>query len=221
MWRRIEKYLKPAASVLDYGCGSGRYLFALREHVTRAIGFEVSPAALALVRERAAAIAWETVTIVGPATADLDDHLTSHGQVDLVLCLFGVLGHITDPTERASALRRMHGALNPDTGHLLISVPNIARRFRKEQKKGVIDGLVSYSRDVNDVPMHLNYQLFDPDRFLSELRSAGFKVHRLKAEGVLPESWLLHSFTARCLDGLLTPMCPTAWGYGLVAEASP
>ena len=147
MWRRIEKYLKPAASVLDYGCGSGRYLFTLREHVTRAVGFEVSPVALALVRERAAAIAWETVTLVGPATDDLDDHLISHGQVNLVLGLFGVLGHITNSTERASALRRMHGALNPDTGHLLISVPNIARRFRKEQKKGVLDGLANYSRE--------------------------------------------------------------------------
>ena len=221
MWRRIKKHLKPAASVLDYGCGSGRYLFALRENVTHAIGFDVSPAALALVRERAAAIACETVTAVGPATADLDSHLMSYGQVDLVLCLFGVLAHITDPTERAAALRRMHGALKPDTGHLLISVPNIARRFRNEQKKGVVDGLVSYSRHVDDVPIHLNYQLFDPSRFLSELRTAGFKVHSLKAEGVLPESWLLHSFTARCLDRLLTPMCPTAWGYGLVAEASP
>tara|TARA_B110000114_G_scaffold171073_1_gene196503 strand:- start:141 stop:698 length:558 start_codon:yes stop_codon:yes gene_type:complete len=147
MWRRIKKYLEPAASVLDYGCGSGWYLFTLREHVTRAVGFEVSPVALALVRERATAIAWETVTLVGPATDDLDDHLTSHGQVNLVLCLFGVLGHITDPTERASALRRMHGALTPDTGHLLISVPNIARRFRKEQKKGVLDGLANYSRE--------------------------------------------------------------------------
>jgi len=50
--------------------------------------------------------------------------------------------------------------------------------------------------------MNLNYQLFNPKHFLSELRSVGFKVHSLKAEGVLPESWLLHSFTTRCLDGL-------------------
>lgn len=221
MWRRIKKLLKSRSRVLDYGCGSGRYLFALRGFVDRAIGFDISPAALALVRERASRIKWDELSVVGPSTKELEDYISNNGQVDLILCLFGVLGHITDPAERASSLQRMHRALDPNTGRLLISVPNIARRFRKEQRDGVENGLVSYSREINGAPMHLNYQLFDPERFLRELETAGFQVHCIKAESVFPESYLLHSVTARWLDSFLTPICPKSWGYGLVAEASP
>ena len=216
MWNRIETHLTARTAVLDFGCGSGRYLLRLRGRVARAIGFDVSDAALATLRARAAD--WTELTVIGPAPGDLDVHLAEAGKVDLVLCLFGVLGHITDPTARRDALVRMRQALEPGSGRLLISVPNRARRFQAEQGA---NGLVQYKRQTETGALVvLNYQLFDPEMLASELAEAGFDLCRIGCESILPESWLLHNAALRWIDGLLTPLCPARWGYGIFAEAS-
>lgn len=220
MWRRIEAFLTPEAAVLDFGCGSGRYLMKLRGRVGRAIGFDVSPTALETIRRKAAAQGWEDLVIIGPDPAQLDAHLGAAGPVDLVLCLFGVLGHITDRGVRADALSRMHRALRPGQGRLLISVPNRARRFRAEQRAAG-SSLVSYERRTEDgARVALAYQLYDPAMLVRELAEAGFSLERIGCESILPESWLLHNAVLRWLDGLVTPYCPARWGYGIYAEAS-
>ncbi|MEM9578145.1 MAG: class I SAM-dependent methyltransferase [Pseudomonadota bacterium] len=220
MWRRIERKLSPEKSVLDFGCGSGRYLLRLRGLVRRAIGFDVSPAALETLRQRADAQGWGALVILGPDPAALDAHVKEEGPVDLVLCLFGVVGHITDPDTRAEALVRMRKALKPGSGRLLISVPNRARRFRAEQAEAG-GALVRYERHTEEgARVVLDYQLFDPPMLVRELSQAGFTLRRMSCESVLPETWLLHNAALRWLDGLLTPWCPTRWGYGIYAEAS-
>lgn len=219
MWDRIAPLLNPEAAVLDFGCGSGRYLLRLRGRVARAIGFDVSPAALAGLRARSGN--WPEVSVLGPDVHALDTHIKLHGQVDLVLCLFGVLGHITDPDARAEALARMNTALKRGSGRLLISVPNKARRFRAEQAKCEAGGVVRYQRQTDGGGiMELNYQLFDPKMLERELAQAGFKLRRIGCESILPESWLLHHPVLRWIDGLITPLCPARWGYGIYAEAS-
>lgn len=221
MWKRITTLMHPGAAVLDFGCGSGRYLLGLYGLAGRAIGFDVSDAALATVRQKARAQGWHDVQVIGPDAAALDRAIEADGPVDLVLCLFGVLGHITDVTARADALMRIRRALKPASGRLLISVPNRARRFRAEQASAVSQGLVRYTRRTEDGrDVVLNYQLFDPDMLVAELADAGFRVHAIGCESVLPESWLLHNGAARWLDGILTPMCPARWGYGICAEVS-
>ena len=221
MWQRIAGTVSPQSAVLDFGCGSGRYLLRLQGLVGRAAGFDVSPAALDTVRSRAISAGWDDLAVLGPEAADLDRHVQERGPFDLVLCLFGVLGHITDPDARADALARMFRALKPGSGRLLISVPNRARRFRAEQAAGARDGLVHYRRrteDGQDVVLH--YQLFDPAKLAQELAAAGFTLRKLSCESVLPESWLLHNGLARWIDSLLTPVCPVRWGYGICAEAT-
>ncbi|WP_300038590.1 bifunctional 2-polyprenyl-6-hydroxyphenol methylase/3-demethylubiquinol 3-O-methyltransferase UbiG [uncultured Roseobacter sp.] len=221
MWGRIAGFLGPGASVLDFGCGSGRYLLRLQGRVGRAAGFDVSPAALETVRARAAELGWEDLAVLGPEAADLDRYIREQGPVDLVLCLFGVLGHITDTDARADALERMRRALRPGSGRMLISVPNRARRFRREQATSARDGLVRYKRRTEDgQEVVLNYQLFDPLMLTRELVAAGFSLENICCESVLPESWLLHHAAARWIDGLLTPLCPARWGYGICAEVS-
>lgn len=221
MWTRITTLLRPGGAVLDFGCGSGRYLLGLQGLAGRAIGFDVSKAALATLRQKAKAHDWHDLQILGPEASALDGAIDAEGPVDLVLCLFGVLGHITDPGARADALRRMRRALKPELGRMLISVPNKARRFRAEQADAVLPGLVRYSRRTDDGrDVALNYQLFEPDMLIRELTGAGFDVHRVTCESVLPESWLLHNAAARALDAILTPICPARWGYGICAEVS-
>lgn len=219
MWRRILGHLSPESAVLDYGCGSGRYLLKLRGLVRRAVGFDVSLAALTMVRVNEGARGWEELVVLGPDEVALEAHLADVGPVDLVLCLFGVVGHITDPAARHAALVRMARAVKPDTGKLLISVPNRARRFRAEQAAGQGD-LVRYTRQMGGEAVALSYQLFDAARLERELVAAGFRVRAMGCESVLPEAWLLRHGLVRWLDGVLTPLCPVRWGYGIYAEAS-
>lgn len=220
MWRRISGMLGPQVRVLDFGCGSGRYLLQLRGLVAQAIGFDVSEAALEKVRHDPRAAGWDGLVVLGPEPGALDAHIARQGPVDLVLCLFGVVGHITDEHARAEALARIAGAVRPGTGRLLISVPNRARRFRSEQRaQAAQDGLIHYTRAVEGAGVHLHYQLFDPARLRRELEAAGLRVRVMGCESVLPESWLLHSALARAVDAILTPLCPARWGYGIFAEA--
>jgi len=192
----------------------------LQGRVARAIGYDISPTALATIRARAKESAWADVAVVGPEPDMLDAHILKEGQVDLALCLFGVLGHITDPDARAEALQRLHRAVKPKTGRLLISVPNRVRRFRAEQAQSK-STLVRYQRRTDDgATLELDYQLYHPEMLVMELAQAGFNLERLGCESVLPESWLLHNRVLRWVDGLMTPWCPARWGYGIYAEAS-
>ncbi len=222
IWRRLRDLVNPQTSVLDFGCGSGRYLLPLHGRVARAAGFEVSAAAIELLRARAAARHWDDLSVLGPDPVMLDDYLAQHGPVDLVICLFGVLAHITDPMARAEALARMRGALRPGQGKLLLSVPNIARRFVREQRQthGGAEGQVHYSRRINGASVPLGYQLFDLARLKRELSEAGFTVQQLGCESVLPESWIVNTPLLGRVDGILTPVCPLRWCYGFYAEAS-
>lgn len=221
-WRRIRALLPPEAHVIDYGCGSGRYLLPLRGHVAQAAGFDISRTALDIVAARAARMGWHDLAILGPEVRDLDVHIARRGAADLVICLFGVLGHIADKGARQAALRQMHKALKPGQGWLLISVPNAARRFRAEQRRlGAKQGLIHYTREMDGTTVTLPYQLYDIPRLKAELTEAGFTMTRVRAESVFAESWLLRFAPVRWLDRLLTPICPASLGYGLLAEAEP
>ena len=219
MWRRVMLLARGAEAVLDYGCGSGRYLMPLQGVVPRAAGFDVSPAALKQAGKRAREQGWCDVALLGPDTADLDAYLAREGPLDLVLCLFGVLGHMTEPDARRHALDQMRRALTPERGRMLVSVPNRRRRFRAEQR-GVTNGLIQYTREMAGTRVLLNYQLYDPDSLTRELEAAGFRIHRLGCESVLPEAWLLKRPILQRMDAAMTAICPTALGYGIYAEVS-
>lgn len=220
-WGRLMRLLPDPAAVLDFGCGSGRYLLALHGLVSRGAGFDVSDAALSLLREKAGAIGWRDLAILGPSSADLSEHVRANGQFDVVLCLFGVLAHIEAAKLRQIALAQMYAALKPGSGRLLISVPNRARRFYREQRAAgpEADGLIRYERQIGDTHLTLPYQLYDVERLQRELENAGFSVCSIGAESVLPESWLLNHSALRWLDRILTPICPAGLGYGIIAEA--
>ncbi|WP_187428033.1 hypothetical protein ROLI_001480 [Roseobacter fucihabitans] len=222
-WQRICQLVTPSTHLIDFGCGSGRYLLRLQGKVARAAGFDISPAAIALIRERAALSGWDDLEILGPAPEALQGYIDRVGQADVVLCLFGVLGHIQDAHIRHEALLQMHRALKPGTGRLLVSVPNMARRFYAEQRVAGADatGSIEYERHMDGAHVVLPYQLYDPARLCRELAEAGFELRGLGAESVLPESWLLNNAFARWGDGVVTPLCPARWGYGIIAEAAP
>ena len=214
----VRRLLPPEAHVIDYGCGSGRYLVPLRPHLRRAAGFDICPTALGLLRDRLEACDGAPVAVLGPDPAALPAHVARHGPADLVLCLFGVLSHVTPHSARADLLGRLRGLLRPG-GRLLVSVPNRQRRFAREQRAVPPGAEIHYRRHIDGGSIELPYQLFDPARLAGELTAAGFTPEGVWAESTLPEAWLTGRGLARMLDAGLTPLCPPRWGYGILMQA--
>lgn len=218
----IRRELAPGGHVVDFGCGSGRYLLALAGRAGTAAGYDICRAALARFRAAAEAQGQGGLHVLGPDPADLDRHVAAHGGADLVLCLFGVLSHIEGVDERRRALRRMAALLKPG-GRLILSVPNRRRRFRAEQRAQgrAPAGEVRYRRRFTDVSVAFSYRLFDVPSLTAELAAAGLVVVETRAESLFPEALVANSPVLRALDGWLAPLLPAAVGYGILALVRP
>lgn len=220
-WRRVLRHIQPSFHVLDYGCGNGRYLLALRGRIDKAAGFDISQDALDQLRNRAEN--WESLHLLGPNPSSVSAYIEQEGPVDMALCLFGVLSHIDDPEQRQRALATMAKALKPETGRLILSVPNQNRRFYAEQRAAgpKAEGRISYTRSLaNGGEITLAYQLFTPQTLHQELTAAGFRPGPVWAESLLPESWLTRWPILGRVDGLICRILPAQWGYGLYVEAT-
>jgi tRNA (uracil-5-)-methyltransferase TRM9 len=219
--RLILRHLPADAHLIDYGCGSGRYLLPLRDRVALAAGYDVCAAALArLYRNLYRNGGPGEIDVLGPDPAELDGHVARHGPADIVLCLFGVLSHVEGRAERARTLHRLAGMLRPGSGRLILSVPNRRRRFRAEQRESRSEE-IRYRRRFDDGSVELTYRLFDPDSLRAELLEAGLELETLVAESVFPESSLATSPLLRAVDQLAAPFVPAALGYGLLGVARP
>jgi tRNA (uracil-5-)-methyltransferase TRM9 len=221
--RLIRRRLPYGGHVLDYGCGSGRYLIALRRQAGVLAGFDVCRAALARLRRNIACCEGaERIHLLGPDPHDIDRHLERHGQADLVLCLFGVLSHIEGRSERRRTLEQLAACLKPGSGRLIVSVPNRARRFRSEQRSQPGGGgEIRYLRSIGDVSLELSYMLFDLDTLREELEGAGFVLEDVRAESLIPEAYVTNSAVARAFDRVCAPLVPAGLGYGLLGVARP
>ena len=215
--REARRRLPPGGHLIDYGCGSGRYLTALAPRAGTAAGFDICPAALARLGSAAGA---GGVHRLGPDPAAVDAHVACHGPADLVLCLFGVLAHVEGRAARQALLARLRGLLRPGSGRLVLSVPNRARRFRALQRRLAGDE-IRYVRRFAGGAVELPYKLYDPAALMAELAAAGFAVEALRAESLLPETAVARSAVLRVLDRLATPLVPASRGYGLLAVARP
>ncbi|MFO1209650.1 MAG: methyltransferase domain-containing protein [Amaricoccus sp.] len=214
--RLIRRLLPPGGHVIDYGCGSGRYLLPLAGHAGVAAGFDICPAALARLREVAPA----GLAVLGPEADTVPAHVARHGPADLVLCLFGVLSHVEGRDARQRLLRRLRALLRPGTGRLVLSVPNRRRRFRALQRRSAGDE-IRYVRRFAEGAVELPYKLYEPPTLAAELAAAGFDVERMAAESLLPETAVARSPLLRTLDRLAAPLLPASRGYGLLAVARP
>lgn len=227
----ILKVGRDARAILDFGCGDGRYVLPLL-HTTgaRIFAYDVCPVALTSLERRIASEPGRdrVQTILGPC-----ENYTGGAPIDLALIMFGVLGHIPGRTNRVATLRRIHELLaHEGAGNLVISVPNAARRFREEQQEHRAalaagkprppareEGDILYSRLHDGERIELFYHLYSPDMLAGELRDAGFKNIKLQAESVWPESGVTRSEGLSILDGLLRPVVPAGFGYGILATA--
>ncbi len=221
--------------VLDFGCGSGRYALPLAQRPgVSVLGYDISAAAIQeLGRNREAVVRcgappMQLETLCG-SFDDLERRLDGDEGFDLVVLLFGVLGHVERRARRVAVLRSLSAHLRPG-GRLIATVPNRARRFLAEQEiaqalgdDGGEEGDIRYRRGGSDNPIDLYYHLYSPAEFRGELAAAGLAVASLRPESVLTERMVLSSRLGAATDRVLRRTLPVSLAYGLVAvaEAAP
>lgn len=211
--------------VIDFGCGGGRYAEAvLARSAARVIGYDRSDVALERLRRRCAGhVASGRLLPVGGPLERLAEAAGRLAGVDVVLMLFGVLGHIPGAEERRRALRALRAMLRPG-GRLVVSVPNRRRRFAREQAArrpgdGLEPGDVTYTRHLAGEDIPLYYHLYGHGELAAELVACGYRPRAVRAESVLPERAVVTSRVAAGLDRLLAALSPLAWAYGFLAVA--
>ncbi len=214
--------------VVDFGCGSGRYAGALlAETDARVIGYDVSHVALDRLRQRCGShVASGRLLPVGYDLGALAEAARGWGGVDLVMLLFGVLGHIQGRQGRHEVLRTLHGMLRPG-GRIMLSVPNARQRFHRERREtashahaGELEpGDIVYTRQHGGDAITLYYHLYEPGELEAELAGSGFRLLDVHAESVLPERAVVTSGLSAAADHLLAAVLPLRFAYGFLAVA--
>lgn len=220
--------------VLDFGCGNGRYALALaRRPGMQVFGYDISEEAVRELGRRyeemaSAGVAASPLEMLSGDLEELERRLDDSAGFDIVMLMFGVLGHIPQRGKRVAVLRSLCRRLRPG-GRLIASVPNRARRFLTEQAaarhfidRGMLEpGDIYYKRIAGAAEIDLYYHLYSPAEFCAELAEGGFAVGRLRAESVLSERMVLASAVGAGLDRLLRKVTPVSLAYGMVAVARP
>ncbi len=219
-------------SILDFGCGNGRYVLPLLTSTSATItACDISQSAL---RELSARFpdgeSRSRLKIVCGSSAELE----SQGPFDLIICMFGTLSHISPRTERIATLRLFASKLSetPDA-RLVISVPNAFRRFHREQMDNWGQnstasnsflpkeaGDIYYHRQLGGEKVLMRYHLYTKTSFMVDLAEAGFSTVKIVPESILPESAVTSNRMIGTLDRLACRILPASAGYGLLATAS-
>ncbi len=223
--------LHRAHEVLDVGCGNGRYaipLLAMGE--ARVTGCDPAAPALADFAHQLARTPWQhRVRLVQGGVESLD----AADRFDGFLMLFGVLGLLGPVADRVAALRRLRAHAKPEA-RLALTVPSAWRRLPLAQLRAWAWPLrrpgvdphadprdVRLARRIAGETQAFTYHLYRPDDLRRELAAGGWRIVRLEAESLLPESMVCRWDSVGALDGRLRPWLPAAWGYGMRALALP
>ena len=213
--------------VLDFGCGSGRYAVPLAmNRPVRVLAYDPCQEGLRLLRHRALSTTAEhrIETLTGPLDA-LAASVAREGPVDLVIMLFGVLGHIRFRRERLRHLETVRGLLRSG-GLIVVSVPNAQRRFHREQAspwrgEGAREpGDVLYARNMGAQQVELFYHLYRFGELEVELSDAGYRPISTCSESILPEWLVSRARAAAALDRGLRAVTPTRLAYGFLTVAA-
>jgi len=217
---RLLSSIPQGRKILDFGCGSGRYSFALSRHSQSIVAYDPCPKAIERLRARQ-----EELGAIFPTTQCKD--VREKAPYDVALALFGVIAHIPNKNDRLDTLRFIKSMLS-DRGLLVMSVPNRFRRFYVEQLKALPrrDGPIYYQR--GPIKKLFPYFLYTTRSLSQELEASGFSDIILLPESILPETVVTRwPLVANCERQILQFFCkwrPTrlffaSLGYGLLAVA--
>jgi SAM-dependent methyltransferase len=228
MTRLLRKLLPPDGTVLDFGCGTGRYAVPLLAAGARVIAYDISEVALRdLIFHQDDAVLSGRLRAVGGTFDDLMGAVPPRS-LDLVTLMFGVLGHIRGGAARMETLRRLSGLLRPG-GRMVITVPNAVRRFAAEQAAcapliacGELEaGDILYRRHAPSGPVGMYYHLFTAGGFSRLLDASGLDIESLRAESIMPERAVVGLPFGALIDRALMAVWPRHRAYGFAAVATP
>ncbi|MCX4029560.1 methyltransferase domain-containing protein [Endozoicomonas sp. SM1973] len=231
-WIRSElkKYPKSKeATIIDYGCGNGRYLFPLLDSsIARFIGFDTSKAAIAQLKKNIEPIVQYRVrTQLFDNEATFYKTVIHQKPIILVMLLFGVLSHIEGKNNRIQLLEKLAKLLTDNNGCIVISVPNRWRRFPVRQLKqyfgSYLDSFrhsdIFYQRHYKSHKMTFFYHLYTLKDLENELRCAGLIIESVAPESIFPEKWITSCQLVYQLNHWLLTKLPPTVGYGLLVTA--
>jgi SAM-dependent methyltransferase len=182
-WRRrralLLREVNPGERVLDLGCGSGRFVAALRDAGADPVGVELAQAALQRARGN---VPGADLRLVAPdGTLPL-----GHGEVDLVWCS-EVLEHVPDTIAFLTEVRRVLRR----GGRLLMTVPDHGRLKR------TLLALTHYDAHYDPLGEHVRF--YTRRSLTRALQATGFEAVALSPLGGPP--LLRQSLVARAIRG--------------------
>ena len=155
----VKNYLEGTNTILDFGCGTGNFLLAVKPDGHSIYGHDISQHAAQVASKRLNA----NVTS-GPAF----EETFNEGQFDCITC-FDVIEHLSDYRDKIRLFRRW---LKLD-GLLFITTPNI------NSWDAAVLGKRWYG--FKKYPEHVVY--FSPKSITELLKSEGFDIQKIKVWG--------------------------------------
>lgn len=200
-YRLARRYVKKG-SVLDYGCGGGRFLSYFNRKNYETYGYDISPDALEMAKENAVSghLYHSREAIAG-------------NRFDLI-CAIHVLEHIEDPLETLQLIRTL---LTP-RGILMYVVPNISGIGHTLKK----NNWIGYGD-----PAHVS--LYPAAKWIELTEKAGLKLLRTGTDGLWDVPYIdgiplfaqrIIFYPAPALQVIAGRLIlPPQWGESLVAIA--
>ncbi len=154
--------LKAGASVLDFGCGTGRHALEFAAMDFNVCGVDYLDALVARARDNAQRMKLADVQF------DVADcrNVELGRQFDLVICLYDVIGTFADDKENARIAENIARHVKPG-GHALVSVMNLELTERRAKH------LFSMTKEPNKLlslrpsrTMEQTGDIFDPDYYM-------------------------------------------------------
>lgn len=151
--------LKPGTTVVDAGCGFGRFCAALQELGMETTGIDISPAALAEAEQRSPGPRYLLHDLTQPLPDDL-------GQFDVLVNVYSSYGYGATEAEDLDMLRVFHSLVKPG-GWIVMQLSDLERsRFRLRSDERPV---VRWTNDVKETltvdfstgRLHVRYELGD------------------------------------------------------------
>lgn len=151
--------LAPGTTIVDAGCGFGRYCAALQALGMETTGIDISPAAIAEAQRRCPGPRYLVLDLTQPLPVDL-------GPFDVLVNVYSSFGYGATEAEDLAMLRVFHGLLKPG-GRIVMQLSDLERsRFRLRSDERPV---VRWTNDVKETlivdfstgRLHVRYELGD------------------------------------------------------------